>query len=918
MPTERVQVVFTERGSRRVSRNIREIGTSASSSATPVKLLQRALAFVGGTLLIRQLVDLSDTYTSLQNRIRVVTADTRELVAVTEQLFDIANRTRSNYQATVEVYARASLSLRALGVSQQEVIAFTESLNQAVLISGANVREANAALIQLSQGLASGALRGDELRSVMEQLPVVADVISKSLGVTRGQLRTMGEQGKITSEVIVTAFEEAREELVEKFAKILPTIGQSFVVLRNNVVQLVGDLNQATGASVAISSAILTLSMHVDTLARALGALTILIGVGLVRRAIPLAISGLTALGSAIVAHPIGALLVAITAVVSTLIAFRHQIQLSAEGAATLGDLASAVFERVADVAKGLVTTFRPAFDTIHAFVERFTGDFDISLGSIILITALVVDRFVGFWEGAFRTIVEIHKQLPAVILRITETAVNALLTQVSNNLNVFIRGFNLTFSRFGVDAIQELQLNISTGVPEFEEIGGALGAAFTKGFRRETSTNLARELLERAEELAQARNELAGGRLTEPGPRNVPINPNFTKYLLNLEQEGVLLQLNSEMRLVQEALFKSEDILKRRLTATEVELVTNLVKSNAEYARQADLIEAIQGPFETYTSGLRTLDSLLARGTVTTGEFRIAQRDLWIEFLSSQSDAEAGITRFFLEVEKLNENVANAVQEVLRDAHEPLLVYERGLRALQEVYKRGKIEADEFREAHRDLRIEFLNTQTTLEAGFERFFLKAQRGAEDAATTIETLLTDSFQSAEDALVDFVTTGKADFRSLVQSIAADLVRLAIRKTLLSGLESALGSVLGFGTGAAKAAGGGFVAGAGTGTSDSIPVRVSRGEYIVNAAATSNNLSLLQRINRGGQASGGNTIQINLGPTNVDVRGGMPEGGFNEQQLEEAGSQMQRRMQDVVVGVIVREQMPGGKLFGGRA
>ena len=192
MPTERIDIVINERGSRRVRRNIREIGSDARRSHGGVQLLQTALLGIGGTLVVRQLAQLADSYTNIQNRLRVVTTGTGELVAVTESLFGISNRTRVEFEATAQIYQRLAAASQDLGSSQQELLNFTESLNQAVTISGATAEEAQGALVQLSQGIASTELRGQELRSVLEQLPFVAQVIADHFDVARGSLIKLG------------------------------------------------------------------------------------------------------------------------------------------------------------------------------------------------------------------------------------------------------------------------------------------------------------------------------------------------------------------------------------------------------------------------------------------------------------------------------------------------------------------------------------------------------------------------------------------------------------------------------------------------------------------------------------------------------------------------------------------------------
>lgn len=186
-------------------------------------------------------LSIADEFANLENRLRSTGLEGEGLTEVMRKLTDSANNTRSSLAGTVELYSRLAVSSSELGVTQEQLIGFTTSLNQAILLSGANAAEAQAGLIQLSQGMASGTLRGDELRSVLEQLPAVADVIAKSMGVTRGQLRQMGADGKITAQTILKAFQEAGPELGERFAKQASTAGQALTVLKNNVTTLVGE-----------------------------------------------------------------------------------------------------------------------------------------------------------------------------------------------------------------------------------------------------------------------------------------------------------------------------------------------------------------------------------------------------------------------------------------------------------------------------------------------------------------------------------------------------------------------------------------------------------------------------------------------------------------------------------------------------
>ena len=293
----RIDVVVDPRraveGTKSVERGLTDLEKRANKTHL---LLQRAVAFVGVGFVVRQLAELGDAFTNLQNRLRVVTDGTQELTRVTEELLQVANRSRSSFESTAELYSRLALATRELNLQGANLVDITESINKAIILSGASAQEANAGLIQLSQGLASGALRGDELRSVLEQLPVVADTIARSMGVTRGELRKLGESGAITAETIIKAFQEAEDEINQNFAKTVPTLGQSFVVLRNNVVAFIGRINEGAGVLRGFGAALRFVGTELETIIKSLA----LVGVAAASIKLAPAIQGFFQLQAAI------------------------------------------------------------------------------------------------------------------------------------------------------------------------------------------------------------------------------------------------------------------------------------------------------------------------------------------------------------------------------------------------------------------------------------------------------------------------------------------------------------------------------------------------------------------------------------------------------------------------------------------
>ncbi len=277
MVTETVTVNFVENGARVIKRRIDEIGESANKATRGIFLLKRALFVLGGAGVVSSLAKMTDALTNMENKLRLTSNSTANLEAVQSKLFESANRSRSAVEATASIYSRIALSARNLGASQEQVIAVTETLQKAAVISGASAQEANAALIQLGQGLASDRLSGDELRSVLEQLPFVADILVDYLNktgqfgkVTRGTLRELGTEGKLTADIVFKAIEAAQSGVDALFAETNPTIEQAFNVARNNILKFIDDFDDATGASAKLAKAIIVVSENIDFIVAAL------------------------------------------------------------------------------------------------------------------------------------------------------------------------------------------------------------------------------------------------------------------------------------------------------------------------------------------------------------------------------------------------------------------------------------------------------------------------------------------------------------------------------------------------------------------------------------------------------------------------------------------------------------------------
>ncbi len=264
--TERViRIVIDPKGAvqggRRVEGALGRVEKQSKRTTTSVVRAAKALA---GALVVREVIAAANTYQELQNKLRLVTDGTENLADITEELFTVAQSTRSSFESTVDLYSRVARSTTELGVSQRDLLQFTEAVSQAIQISGATAQEASSGVVQFGQALASGRLSGDELRSVLEQLPSLARELAAGLGVTIGEIRKLGQSGALTAEAVFAAVQSRIPQIAEQFAKITPTLAQSFTVLQNSALGFIGSLDEMTGAGDALAEFIIDLAADLD------------------------------------------------------------------------------------------------------------------------------------------------------------------------------------------------------------------------------------------------------------------------------------------------------------------------------------------------------------------------------------------------------------------------------------------------------------------------------------------------------------------------------------------------------------------------------------------------------------------------------------------------------------------------------
>lgn len=244
-----------------------------------------ALAALGVGAVTREVLRLTDSFKSMQGSLALVSTSTTNANESFQKLLAMANKTGSSLESTVSLYTRLANATRGAGFTQEQLLNVTDALNKAFVVSGATMQEASNAAIQLSQGLASGTLRGEELNSVMEQGPRITRALADYLGVTNGQIRQMAADGKITSDVVTNALLQSLSSLNSELDKMPRRFEQASVALKNNFLAAIGQINVDPVVSsvdaLASSLAKPEVVMGIQSIANALGSLVAVGGDGL-------------------------------------------------------------------------------------------------------------------------------------------------------------------------------------------------------------------------------------------------------------------------------------------------------------------------------------------------------------------------------------------------------------------------------------------------------------------------------------------------------------------------------------------------------------------------------------------------------------------------------------------------------------
>lgn len=262
----------------RMDSSFNRTSQSVNNTERSMQSLSKVAAALTGYLSASMVASYSEAWTELNNKLSNSVRASESLIDVTQRVFDISQATRSSLDATATLYARLERGTREYNTSAADLAKLTSIINQGFIVSGATAQEAENAIIQLSQGIASGVLRGEEFNSVAEQGSRLMVALADSMGVGIGQLRKMAAEGKLTTDVVVKGLLSQGDAIGKEFAKTTRTMSQAFQEAGNNLTKFLGENTTIKSTVSAFSDAVITVSKNLDELSSVLTVIAAVVG----------------------------------------------------------------------------------------------------------------------------------------------------------------------------------------------------------------------------------------------------------------------------------------------------------------------------------------------------------------------------------------------------------------------------------------------------------------------------------------------------------------------------------------------------------------------------------------------------------------------------------------------------------------
>ena len=928
----RTQLNGLNGAARRTQQDLRAMTGEAQFATNGINRLSMAATGLASALAVDQVIKYADSWANTTNKLVNATKAGEQLADVTQRVFDTAQASAGGLQATAQLYGRLEASTRSLLKTGDEVANIVETINKAFVVSGASAAEAAGSIVQLSQAFGAGALRGEEFNSVNEAAPRLMQALADSLGVTRGALRKLAEEGKLTSDVLVTAFQQQAAKIDAEFDKMQRTFEQKGVKAANNLAAAFGSNGPLNQGVQQLGDLMVDASENAD----------LFINAGI-------------ALSAAYGARLVGSLASATAAKVKTAAASR------ATAAAELSAATAVARKTAADKAAAAaeMQKVRAAIAASNGTISATANVWRLKAAQDALATSAVTAAAAQARLAAAQQAVSVSARLAAEAASAAQGAL-ALIGGPAGAALLAAAGIYMVYQR------------MQQGEEKAREYGEQIGVVSDR-LRELNDIQLAAEIAkagdfmkQAAEDRAKLQRKLNALEFQEAAVRKALASSTRE----NAAAEELIAQKLREQAIVRGEIQKLDDkyaAAQRLVAQANREIAKETGTASIGLQVVNDAIRGIKPATEGYTEAatkvankLREQIALAQLSGVERAKL-LAIQQAGVDLDSAEADEIGRLAEQLYKLTDATKTAAKADKDALTVQRERLRLLRETQAQIEGDIERqrktaaraselarpgasatgyGQISSDrdsklaELEEMRRSGELESLSAYEAAKYGIEeeaqrklaelrQRYADKQYSAREEAVEAELQLYDAIQSASrDGMSALAANGK-EASGVYKALFLAQKAAALASIIISteeGAAKAVGQLGAFGiptstliraqgyasaalVGATAVAGfadGGPVSGPGTGRSDSIPAYLSNGEYVINAAATRRNRGMLDAINSGGTVSGGATVNVTV--IDQSTNGG---NSVSVRQLTERDVEI--IIEDRVPGIMAREQ-----------
>ncbi|MWP63113.1 tape measure protein [Gilliamella sp. Pas-s25] len=598
----RTSIVDVNNASINATSNQRRFAEELKHTSSVANTFSRVLKTLFGFMRVRAFVTSIASLTDFKARLDDTTGSAEAGYAAMKRLMTLAKGTYSSFDQTAESFLSNATALKELGYSTNQQLMYTESLNNALVASSIKGEHAASEMYALQKAMMLGKLSGLELMTVVKNGGYVVDVLAKQLGITAGKLQEAGQQGRITSDVIMQAFLNYHDFLQQKANDMPKQILDALTNIKTGIQEFIFGADSATGASSKLTQALLWLSENIKNAAAALTVLgtgyiaaalyhaLFIKSVNVGNKTVTKAAAAVMRLNLALLANPIGAIIVAITAVIAALTLFSDEIKLTEDGTVSLKDLAITVWGDIKDGITSAIKGMKGAWDSFVNIVNDKLSDIPFTVNdifqSIIDTVKLCINTVIRMAMTQFAILSFAFNNMGSaweIVWNGMKNLAIDIIESVLNSWQLLFKGCATVLSYFNEEAAKSLLEKVDSMTIKFD--------------RAELSSQAKDDLEKLEKELKQISETnyvgLAGGLLNEKIEKT---------RRRKIAEETALYPLQGDTN-----------------TSAAIKHVKELA---SEHDKLLNSLKPMRGALQEYNKGLIELDTMYKQGSLSASEY--------------------------------------------------------------------------------------------------------------------------------------------------------------------------------------------------------------------------------------------------------------------------------------------------------